>query len=63
VVVIGGMGSIVGAIIGALMVGLLRATAVHFVPELELFVIFAVMAAVLMVRPAGLFAPARARRI
>jgi len=63
VVVIGGMGSIAGAIIGALMVGLLRATAVHFVPELELFVIFAVMAAVLMVRPEGLFAPARARRI
>ncbi len=63
VVVIGGMGSIAGAIIGALMVGLLRAAAVHFVPEIELFVIFAVMAAVLMVRPEGLFAPARARRI
>lgn len=63
VVVIGGMGSIAGAIIGALMVGLLRATAVHFVPELELFVVFAVMAAVLVIRPEGLFAPARVRRI
>ncbi len=63
VVVIGGMGSIPGALIGALMVGVLRAIAVHKFPEFELFVIFAVMAAVLMVRPEGLFAPAKTRRI
>ncbi len=63
VVVIGGMGSIPGALIGALMVGSLRAIAVHKFPEFELFVIFAVMAAVLMVRPEGLFAPAKIRRI
>ncbi len=63
VVVIGGMGSIPGAIIGAFMVGLFRAMAVHLMPELELFVVFAVMAIVLIIRPEGLFAPAKARRI
>lgn len=63
VVVIGGMGSIPGAVIGALMVGILRAIAIHQMPELELFVIYAVMALVLIVRPEGLFAPAVARKI
>lgn len=63
VVVIGGMGSIPGALIGAVLVGILRAIAVHKAPELELFVIFAVMAAVLIVRPEGLFAPPKARTI
>jgi branched-chain amino acid transport system permease protein len=63
VVVIGGMGSILGAAIGALMVGLLRAYAVLQWPEIELFVVYAVMAAVLIFRPEGLFAPAKARKI
>jgi len=63
VVVIGGMGSIPGAIIGAFMVGIFRAMAVHLMPELELFVVFAVMAIVLIIRPEGLFAPAKARKI
>lgn len=63
VVVIGGMGSIPGAAIGALIVGLARAIAVHKMPELELFVIYGVMAVVLVFRPQGLFAPAKARRI
>lgn len=63
VVVIGGMGSIGGAAIGALLVGLLRAYAVLQWPEIELFVVYAVMAAVLIFRPEGLFAPAKARKI
>jgi branched-chain amino acid transport system permease protein len=63
VVVIGGMGSIPGAIIGSLLVGISRAAAVHKFPEIELFVIYAIMAAVLAVRPEGLFAPTRARKI
>ncbi|MGZ0189596.1 MAG: branched-chain amino acid ABC transporter permease [Alphaproteobacteria bacterium] len=63
VVVIGGMGSIPGAIIGAFLVGIFRALAVHLMPELELFVPFAVMAIVLILRPEGLFAPAKARTI
>lgn len=63
VVVIGGLGSIAGAAVGALMVGVGRTAAVFFLPELELFVVFAVMAAVLAIRPEGLFGEAAARRI
>ena len=63
VVVIGGMGSIPGALIGSVLVGLLRALAVHKLPEVELFVVFAVMAIVLVFRPEGLFAPAKPRKI
>jgi len=63
VVVVGGMGSIVGAAIGSLIIGLLRAVAVHELPQVELFVVFAVMAVVLVFRPEGLFAPAKPRKI
>jgi branched-chain amino acid transport system permease protein len=63
VVVVGGMGSIVGAAIGSLIIGLLRAIAVHELPQVELFVVFAVMAVVLVFRPEGLFAPAKPRKI
>jgi branched-chain amino acid transport system permease protein len=63
VVAIGGMGSMEGALLGALIVGLCRAATVHLVPQLELFVIFAVMAVVLAFRPRGLFARAQPRRI
>jgi len=61
--VVGGLGSISGAMIGALIIGLLRSVAIHFVPSLELFVIYGVMAAVLLVRPEGLFPPPKARSI
>ena len=63
VVVIGGMGSIPGAMIGALGVGIARAAAVHLFPEVELFVIYAIMALVLVFRPEGLFVPVKARKI
>ena len=63
VVVVGGMGSIAGAAIGSVIIGILRAFAVHEFPQLELFVIFAVMAVVLVFRPEGLFAPAKPRKI
>ncbi len=63
VVVTGGLGSIGGALVGALIVGLARAASVHLWPEVELFVIYGVMALVLAVRPQGLFAHAAARRI
>ena len=63
VVVIGGMGSIPGAAIGALIVGLIRAATVHLFPQVELFVIYAVMSLVLAFRPAGLFGRAAARKI
>jgi branched-chain amino acid transport system permease protein len=63
VVAIGGMGSIEGALVGALIVGICRAAAVHLVPQVELFVIYAVMALVLIVRPYGLFVRAQPRKI
>jgi branched-chain amino acid transport system permease protein len=63
VVVVGGMGSIPGAAAGALIVGIMRSTAVHLFPQLELFVIYAVMAMVLAFRPQGLFSRAAARKI
>ena len=63
VVVVGGMGSIAGAAIGSVIIGVLRAVAVHELPQVELFVVFAVMAIVLVFRPEGLFAPAKPRKI
>ena len=63
VVAIGGMGSVGGAFIGALIVGLCRAAAVHLAPQVELFVIYAVMALVLVFRPQGLFTRAQPRKI
>jgi branched-chain amino acid transport system permease protein len=63
VVVIGGLGSVTGTILGALMVGIARAAAVHLLPQVELFVIYAVMSLVLILRPQGLFAQAQQRRI
>ncbi len=63
VVVIGGMGSIPGALIGSVLIGVLRAFSVHEFPQIELFVVFAVMALVLVFRPEGLFAPAKQRKI
>ena len=63
VVIIGGLGSIEGAAIGALIVGLARSTAVHVAPVAELFSIYIVMAIVLVFRPEGLFQRLQARKI
>jgi branched-chain amino acid transport system permease protein len=63
VVVIGGLGSMPGAAIGALIVGLVRSGAVHWLPQVELFSIYLVMALVLTFRPRGLFVAAEARKI
>jgi len=63
VVVIGGLGSIPGALAGSLLIGLVRAIAVHEFPSYELFVVFVVMALVLTFRREGLFAPNKIRTI
>jgi len=63
VVIIGGLGSIEGAAIGALIVGLARALAVHTWPPAELFSIYIAMAVVLIFRPEGLFQRVQARKI
>ncbi len=55
VVVIGGLGSLRGAFIGALAVSFVRTFMVQFFPELELAVLYLIAAGVLLVRPTGLF--------
>ncbi len=55
VVVIGGMGSIVGALVAAVLIGEMSALGVAYFPQLNLVLMFLVMAAVLAVRPSGLF--------
>lgn len=63
VVVIGGLGSLPGAALGAVIVGLVRSAAIHYAPAVELFVIYFVMALVLAIRPRGLFSLAEPRKI
>ncbi len=58
VVVIGGLGSMRGALAGALVVGLVRAAAISFQPEFEVLAIYVIVIAILIVRPAGLFGKA-----
>ena len=58
VVVIGGLGSMRGAAVGALIVGLLKAGAIATWPEVEMLAIYVVVIGVLVLRPAGLFAGA-----
>jgi len=55
VVVIGGLGSLEGALLGALIVGIVREAGITWFPEIELAVLYLMAAAVLLVRPAGLF--------
>jgi branched-chain amino acid transport system permease protein len=55
VVVIGGMGSIMGAIITGLSLGLIEGLTKVFYPEAAGVIIFVIMAIVLLIRPAGLF--------
>ena len=55
VVVIGGLGSLEGALVGALLVGVVREAGITFFPEIELAVLYLMAAMVLLVRPAGLF--------
>src|SRR5437763_2795626 len=55
VVVIGGMGSILGAIVSGFALGLIEGLTKVFYPEASSTVIFVIMALVLLVKPAGLF--------
>ena len=55
VVVIGGLGSLEGALAGALVVGVVREAGITFFPEVELAVLYFIAAFVLLIRPAGLF--------
>lgn len=55
VVVIGGLGSMKGAAVGAIIVGLVRAAAVTVYPEAEILAIYVIVLGVLIWRPSGLF--------
>jgi branched-chain amino acid transport system permease protein len=55
VVVIGGLGSLEGALAGALIVGVVREAGITLFPEIELALLYLIAALVLLVRPAGLF--------
>ncbi|KWT75086.1 branched-chain amino acid ABC transporter permease [Agrobacterium radiobacter] len=55
VVVVGGMGSIMGAIVTGYMLGVAEGLTKVFYPEASNIVIFVIMAFVLLIRPAGLF--------
>jgi len=54
VVVIGGLGSFRGSLVGALAVGLLQAFGNYFLVSFSSMLVFALMIAVLLVRPHGL---------
>jgi branched-chain amino acid transport system permease protein len=54
VVIIGGLGSMPGALVGALVVGLIRAAAIWLYPEFEMLAIYVIVIAVLILRPRGL---------
>jgi branched-subunit amino acid ABC-type transport system permease component len=55
ITVIGGLGNLKGAFVGAVIVGVLSAYGILLFPVFELFLIFLIMAVVLIVKPQGLF--------
>ncbi len=55
VVVIGGLGSLRGAFVGALLIGQVQALGVALLPEQSSFLLFGAMALILLARPSGLF--------
>jgi branched-chain amino acid transport system permease protein len=58
VVVIGGLGSMPGALVGALIVGFVRAAAIWIYPEFEMLAIYVLVITVLIFRPTGLLGKA-----
>jgi branched-chain amino acid transport system permease protein len=56
VVTVGGSRGVLGALLGALLLGVLDVAGKYYVPSIGAFIIYAVMVAVLLIRPQGLFA-------
>jgi branched-chain amino acid transport system permease protein len=56
VVTVGGSNGILGALFGALLLGVLDVAGKYYVPSIGAFIIYAVMVVTLIVRPQGLFA-------
>ena len=63
VIAIGGMGSLEGAALGAMIVSFARAIAIHLAPEFDLVAIYLIMILVLAFRPQGLFGEIVFRKI
>lgn len=55
VIALAGLGSVNGALIAALIIGLVNSIGIQFFPEIELAIIFIIMAVILTVKPSGLF--------
>jgi branched-chain amino acid transport system permease protein len=55
VIIVGGLGSVSGAAVGAVLIGLIDVFAKVWIPELSYFTIFLPMALVLVIKPTGLF--------
>jgi branched-chain amino acid transport system permease protein len=62
IVVVGGMGSIIGAYLAAVLIGELNAFGILIFPQSTLVMMFLVMAVVLVIRPYGFFGKSEARR-
>lgn len=60
VLVIGGLGSLKGAIAASLLIGFMRSFGTYYVPQLELAIVFILMAAVMLIKPTGLFGDIKA---
>ena len=56
VIVVGGLGSLTGALVGALLIGATLTFGTVFVPDFASILMYALLVAVLLIRPAGLFA-------
>ncbi len=63
VVATAGLGQVTGALIAALLIGIVRSIAVYMAPEFEVAVPYIIMVLVLIIRPYGLFTVAQARTI
>ncbi|MBW1730976.1 MAG: branched-chain amino acid ABC transporter permease [Deltaproteobacteria bacterium] len=59
VTVIGGLGSLRGAFVGALIIGVVSSICTLYLPFIELFVLYLIMAVVLIIRPQGIFGEKR----
>ncbi len=55
VLVVGGMGSIKGALVASLLIGFVRSFGISMFPAIELAIVYLIMVAVLVVKPSGLF--------
>ncbi|WP_276275364.1 branched-chain amino acid ABC transporter permease [Haladaptatus sp. QDMS2] len=60
VLVIGGLGSLKGAIVASLLIGFMQSFGSYYVPQLSLAIVFLLMAAVMLIKPTGLFGDIKA---